>query len=220
MSFALALLIIRVVVGLTLVAHGTQKLFGWFGGPGYAKLEQGFKTQGYRPVQLWAALVILGEVGGGLSLAFGFLTPLGAAGALGAMVMAIKTHWRKGFFNSKGGYEYPLALLAMSVAIGFRARARIRSIICSGLPCQSLVFIVLALAATHRRCHRHLHHTPSARCGAAPQDARRLNRATTQETISPARCPDPPPRRASSSARRPAPPDRGGCAPQLCRRWP
>ena len=147
MSFALALLIIRVVVGLTLVAHGTQKAFGWFGGPGYAKLEQGFKAQGYRPVQLWTALVILGEVGGGLSLAFGFLTPLGAAGALGAMVMAIKTHWRKGFFGSKGGFEYPLTLLAMSVAIGVSGRGRVfaRS---SVRDCPAtLVFVVLALAA-------------------------------------------------------------------------
>lgn len=148
MSFALALLIIRVVVGLTLVAHGTQKLFGWFGGPGYAKLQKGFKAQGYRPVQLWAALVILGEVGGGLSLAFGFLTPLGAAGALGAMVMAIKTHWKKGFFNSKGGYEYPIALLAMSLALGVAGAGAysLDSLFGIALP-QPQLFVVLALAA-------------------------------------------------------------------------
>jgi len=99
MSIAWALLIIRVVAGVTLIGHGTQKSLGWFGGPGYIKLEQGFKAKGYRPVQLWTGLVILGEVGGGLSLVFGFLTPLGAAGALGAMVMAIRTHWGKGFFQ-------------------------------------------------------------------------------------------------------------------------
>jgi putative oxidoreductase len=147
MSFALALLIIRVVVGLTLVAHGTQKAFGWFGGPGYAKLEQGFKAQGYRPVQLWTALVILGEVGGGLSLAFGFLTPLGAAGALGAMVMAIKMHWQKGFFGSKGGFEYPLTLLAMSVAIGVSGAGAYSLDNLFGIVLPSLVFVVLALAA-------------------------------------------------------------------------
>jgi putative oxidoreductase len=119
MFLAWALLILRVVAGLTLAAHGAQKAFGWFGGPGPAKLAQGFGAQGFRPAWIWVLLVIVGELGGGLSLALGFLTPLGAAGAVGAMVMAIlKAHWAKGFFNSKGGIEFPLQLLAMSVAVG------------------------------------------------------------------------------------------------------
>lgn len=63
--------------------------------------------------------MILGELGGGLSLALGLLTPLGAAGGVGAMCMAIaKTHWKNGFWNSKRGYEFPLALLAIAVAVG------------------------------------------------------------------------------------------------------
>ena len=147
MSIAWALLIIRVIAGAALIGHGTQKAFGWFGGPGYAKLEQGFKAKGYRPVQLWTALVILGEVGGGLSLVFGFLTPLGAAGALGAMVMAISTHWSKGYFGIKGGFEYPLALLAMSVAIGIAGAGDISLDHLFGTMLPSLVFIILALAA-------------------------------------------------------------------------
>jgi putative oxidoreductase len=147
MAIAWALLIIRVITGVTLIGHGTQKLFGWFGGPGYAKLEQGFKAQGYRPVRLWIALVFLGEVGGGLSLAFGFLTPLGAAGALGAMVMAIKTHWSRGFFNSKGGFEYPLALLAMSVAIGIAGAGAYSFDQLFGTALPPLVFFILASAA-------------------------------------------------------------------------
>jgi len=118
MTVAWALLIIRAVAGLTLAAHGAQKLFGWFGGPGFATMEQGFGAQGFKPARLWVSLLILGELGGGLSLAFGFLTPLGAAGALGAMAMAARTHWKNGFFNTKGGFEFPLALLAMSLAIG------------------------------------------------------------------------------------------------------
>jgi putative oxidoreductase len=118
MTVALALLIMRVVAGLTLSAHGTQKLFGWFGGPGFAAMEKVFDARGYRPARLWVTLAIVGELGGGLSLVFGFLTPLGAAGAVGAMVMAISTHWKNGFFGAKGGYEYPLALLAMSLALG------------------------------------------------------------------------------------------------------
>ncbi len=113
-----ALLILRVVVGLILVAHGTQKALGWFGGAGFEKVSRGFDGRGLKPGWLWAGLAVLGEVGGGLSLAFGFLTPLGAAGAVGAMVMAAQTHWPKGFFNGKGGFEYPLLLLATSVAVG------------------------------------------------------------------------------------------------------
>jgi putative oxidoreductase len=115
---AWALLIIRLVVGLTLTAHGMQKFLGWFGGPGFEKVSRGFDGRGLKPGWLWAGLAVLGEVGGGLALALGFLTPLGAAGGLGAMAMAIQTHWKKGFFNSKGGFEYPLVLLAMSLALG------------------------------------------------------------------------------------------------------
>jgi putative oxidoreductase len=118
MLVAWALLIIRVVVGLTLAAHGAQKLFGWFSGPGFVKVEHGFRAQGLKPARLWTALAIVGEVGGGLSLAFGLLTALGAAGAIGAMIMAIRSHWTKGFFGSRGGYEYPLVLLAISLALG------------------------------------------------------------------------------------------------------
>jgi putative oxidoreductase len=118
-SVAWGLLIIRAVAGLTLAAHGAQKAFGWFGGPGPAGMTQSLEAQGFRPARLWFALNVLGELGGGLSLALGFLTPLGAAGAVGAMVMAIaKAHWKNGFWNSKRGLEFPLQLLAISVGIG------------------------------------------------------------------------------------------------------
>lgn len=114
-----ALLLLRIVAGLTLAAHGAQKLFGWFGGSGYAKLMQGQQAQGFRPAWIWSPLAVLGELGGGLSLAFGLLTPLGAAGVVGAMLMAIlKVHWKNGFFNGNRGIEFPLQLLAIAVAIG------------------------------------------------------------------------------------------------------
>ena len=114
----IALLIFRVVIGLTLAGHGAQKLFGWFGGPGPVRLRQGFEKQGYKPAWFWASLAIVGELGGGLSLALGFLTPLGAAGIFGAMVMAARTHWKNGFFLQKGGYEYALTLAIASLTIG------------------------------------------------------------------------------------------------------
>lgn len=118
-TLTVAVFLLRVVVGLTLAVHGTQKLFGWFGGPGLARFHQGFARQGFKPSWLWVALVVLGEVGGGLSLALGFLTPLGAAGIFGAMFMAtVKVHRKNGFFVSKGGYEYTLTLVAVAVALG------------------------------------------------------------------------------------------------------
>lgn len=114
----IALLIFRVVIGLTLAGHGAQKLFGWFGGPGPVRLRQGFEKQGYKPAWFWVGLAIVGELGGGLSFALGFLTPLGAAGIFGAMVMAARTHWKNGFFLQKGGYEYALMLAMASLTIG------------------------------------------------------------------------------------------------------
>jgi putative oxidoreductase len=118
-SLSVSLLLLRVVGGLTLAAHGSQKLFGWFGGPGLPKQVQAQQAQGFRPAGLWTLFAILGEFGGGLSFALGFLTPLGAAGICGAMLMAIfKVHWKNGFWNSKRGLEFPLALLTIATAIG------------------------------------------------------------------------------------------------------
>jgi putative oxidoreductase len=145
----LGLLLLRLVVGLTLAVHGTQKLFGWFGGSGPARLRQGFQKQGFKPAWLWASLVILGEVGGGSSLAPGFLTPLGAAGTFGSMFMAtFKVHWKNGFIVSKGGYEYTLVLMAVSIAIGLMGPGSysLDALFGMVLP-QALLFGVLAVAA-------------------------------------------------------------------------
>jgi putative oxidoreductase len=147
-TVAWALLIVRVVVGLTLAAHGAQKLLGWFGGAGYARMRQGFHAQGFRPAALWLWLAILGELGGGLSLALGFLTPLGAAGAVGAMAVAINSHWAKGFFGAKGGFEYPLTLLVVSAAIGIAGPGPISldALFTPALP-EDPIFIVLGIVA-------------------------------------------------------------------------
>jgi putative oxidoreductase len=148
-SVNLALLILRLVVGLTLIFHGTQKLFGWFGGSGLTQVMQGFTKQGFKPAWLWVGLVILGEVGGGLSVATGFLTPLGAAGIFGAMFMAtFKSHWKKGFFASRGGYEYTLVLLTVSFALGLIGPGNYSLDALFGIVAASpVLFIVLAVAA-------------------------------------------------------------------------
>src|SRR5258706_10189345 len=145
----IAVLILRLVVGLTLTGHGVQKLFGWFGGPGLTRMRQGFEKQGYKPVWLWTSLAILGEVGGGISVALGFLTPLGAAGIFGAMFMAMfKSHWKNGFWNSKRGLEFPLLLLTMGVAIGLIGPGSysLDALFGIALP-ETLLFCILAPAA-------------------------------------------------------------------------
>jgi putative oxidoreductase len=145
----IALLVLRLGVGLTLTGHGVQKLFGWFGGPGLTRLQQGFAKQGFKPVWPWVILAVVGEVGGGLSVALGFLTPLGAAGILGAMAMAtFKSHWKNGFWLNKGGYEYSLILMIVSIAIGLIGPGRysVDALFGIALP-EALLFGVLAILA-------------------------------------------------------------------------
>jgi putative oxidoreductase len=142
------LLILRVAAGLTIVAHGAQKTFGWFGGAGFAKTIAGFQRQGLKPGWLWTGLMALGEVGGGLSVALGFLTPLGAAGMVGAMVMAIfKTHWRNGFWNAQRGFEYPLQLLAAAVTLGLTGAGAYSLDALTRMRLPTALFLALAAAA-------------------------------------------------------------------------
>lgn len=119
MSYDLALLSVRVLVGLVLAAHGAQKLFGWSGGPGLKGFASWMASMGLKPIQLWALLGGLSEFGGGLLLVLGLFNPLGALGVMGAMAMAIAlAHWSNGFWGTKGGYEYPLVLFVTSATLG------------------------------------------------------------------------------------------------------
>lgn len=119
MSFDLGLLILRVFVGLVLAGHGSQKLLGWFGGPGLSGASGLMEKFGFRPGRFWALLASGSEFGGGLLLALGLLTPLAAAGLVAAMLIAVtKAHWKAGFWGAKGGYEYPLTLLVVSAVLG------------------------------------------------------------------------------------------------------
>jgi putative oxidoreductase len=148
-SISTGLLILRLVAGLTLAAHGAQKLFGWFGGTGISGTMQMQGRLGLKPAPLWAGMVILGEFGGGLSVAFGLLTPLGAAGMFAAMFMAIaKSHWKNGFWNGKRGIEFPLQLLTVGVAVGIMGPGNysLDALFGIALP-QTLLFVILAVAA-------------------------------------------------------------------------
>jgi putative oxidoreductase len=111
------LLLLRLVLGGTLFAHGAQKLFGWFGGPGREGTAGFFGSLGFRGASALAVLVGLAE-GSGLLLAVGFLTPLAAFGIAVVMIVAIATvHWTKGFFAGNGGYEFNLLILTVAVAV-------------------------------------------------------------------------------------------------------
>jgi putative oxidoreductase len=112
------MILLRLVAGLTLAAHGSQKLFGAFGGGGLAGTRTFFANLGFRRPHLMAFAAGIGELAGGLLLAFGLVTPLAALALVVVMLNAIATvHWRKGFFNSAGGYEYNLLVIATALAV-------------------------------------------------------------------------------------------------------
>jgi putative oxidoreductase len=114
---AYGLLLLRLVTGGTLFAHGAQKLFGWFGGGGIRGTAGFFGSVGFRAPVLMAALAGLAETGG-LAFAAGFVTPLAALGITVVMLTAIGVvHWSKGFWNSAGGYEFNLVLLTVALAV-------------------------------------------------------------------------------------------------------
>jgi len=103
----------RVTIGLLFVGHGSQKLFGWFGGGGIEGTSGAFESMGLRPGRRNALAAGVSETAGGALFAAGAATPLAAAALSGAMITAIKTvHWEKGVWSTQGGYEYNLVLLA------------------------------------------------------------------------------------------------------------
>ncbi len=112
------LFILRLVVGLLLVGHGTQKLFGWFGGHGLVGVGGWFESIGHRPGRLMAFVAGLSEAGGGLLLALGLLNPLAAAVAIGVMLVAGSTHWPK-LWATEGGFELPFVYAVSAAALAF-----------------------------------------------------------------------------------------------------
>src|SRR5437763_567049 len=118
-TFDLALLILRLAVGLTFAAHGAQKAFGWWQGPGPARWLKAVHSMGFHPPALFAAAAILTELVAGLALALGFVTPLAAAVLVAqAIVISLTAHLANGFFSTRGGLEFPFVLGAASLAIG------------------------------------------------------------------------------------------------------
>jgi putative oxidoreductase len=111
------LLLLRVVVGLTMFSHGSQKLFGWFGGHGPRGTGGFFGSLGF-PQPYAMAIVAGASEAAGLLLALGLLTPFAALAIASVMVVAVgAVHMKNGFWSTGGGYEYNLVLWATAVAI-------------------------------------------------------------------------------------------------------
>ncbi|MFD0050388.1 DoxX family protein [Actinomycetes bacterium NPDC127524] len=115
---SLGLLLIRLVIGLSFIGHGAQKLFGWFGGHGLKGTGGWFDSIGMKPGVTMALFAGLAEFAGGLFFAAGFLTPL--AGILIALTMVIaivKVHGTNGYWSTQNGYEYNLSILVTAIAV-------------------------------------------------------------------------------------------------------
>ncbi|UTW07786.1 DoxX family protein [Pseudomonas benzenivorans] len=112
------LTVLRIIAGVTFAAHGAQKLFGWFGGYGLEGVGQWMESIGLAPGYLMALLAGGAEFFGGLALIVGVLArPAAAVLALTMVVAIVSVHLVNGFFMENEGYEYALALLAISVAV-------------------------------------------------------------------------------------------------------
>jgi putative oxidoreductase len=125
-------LALRLPLGIIFTAHGSQKLFGWFGGYGLEGTGQWMASIGLEPGVLMAALSGSAEFFGGLFLIFGLLTrPTALVLAVTMLVAIFTVHINNGLFMSNNGYEFGLALLAgaVSLLISGGGRASVDSLI-------------------------------------------------------------------------------------------
>ncbi len=115
---SIGILVIRLVIGLTFMGHGAQKLFGWFGGYGPKGTGGWLESIGIKPGVAMAILAGLAEFGGGALFALGFLTPLASLLIVVTMLMAIvKVHRQNGYWVTQNGYEYNLILIAVAIGV-------------------------------------------------------------------------------------------------------
>jgi putative oxidoreductase len=122
----LMLLGTRLVLGSYLAVHGTQKLFGAFGGPGLDRAGAGFERIGLTPGKPMAALAGATELGGGLLTAAGAADPAGPLAIIGAMTVASATHRASGPLAANRGFELPLTNLAAAAALAAAGPGRFR----------------------------------------------------------------------------------------------
>ncbi|MFF9279776.1 DoxX family protein [Streptomyces griseosporeus] len=111
------LLVLRLVVGLLIAGHGVQKVSFRLGGSGLAGGTEEFRRDGFRGGRLTAVAAGGSQIGAGLFLAAGLLTPLAATAAAGVMTVAGTVKWHRGLWVQNDGYEYPLVLVTVSAAV-------------------------------------------------------------------------------------------------------
>jgi putative oxidoreductase len=116
----LGVLIARVVLGLSMAAHGGQKLFGWFGGPGLSGVSGFVETVGFYPPRLFAVALAVTEFGSGLLTALGLFGPIGPAGMILVMIVAaVVVHRPNGFFAMTNGIELNLLYVTGAMFVAF-----------------------------------------------------------------------------------------------------
>ncbi|MEU0038765.1 DoxX family protein [Streptomyces sp. NPDC006333] len=123
-AYGAGLLLLRLTLGLTMAAHGTQKLFGWFSGPGLDSTGKFFTSVGYPSGKTMAVVDGLSELLGGFGLALGLLTPLAGAAVVGVMINAMAVKWSGGFFVPTG-MEYEVTLAAGAAALALTGPGRL-----------------------------------------------------------------------------------------------
>ncbi|MFD3656749.1 DoxX family protein [Streptomyces sp. NPDC058620] len=118
------LLVLRLVTGLLIAGHGMQKVSFRLGGNGVAGGTEEFRRDGFRGGRLTALAAGGSQVGAGLFLAAGLLTPMAAMVAMGVMTVASTVKWHKGLWVQNDGYEYPMVLVVISAALALTGPGR------------------------------------------------------------------------------------------------
>jgi putative oxidoreductase len=118
-AVSIGLLIVRIALGLSMAAHGAQKLFGWFGGHGLSATAGMFEHIGFRPGLLLATVATVTEIASGLLMALGFLGAIGPALMVSVMLVATSLHWRNGFFAQNQGIELNVLYITGALALAF-----------------------------------------------------------------------------------------------------
>ncbi|MFF8997125.1 DoxX family protein [Streptomyces achromogenes] len=118
------LLVLRLVAGLLIAGHGVQKVSFRLGGNGLAGGTEEFRRDGFRGGVLTALVAGASQIGAGLFLALGLLTPLATMAAMGVMTVAGTVKWHKGLWVQNDGYEYPMVLVVVSASLALTGPGR------------------------------------------------------------------------------------------------
>lgn len=148
-TLGIGLLIARLIFGLVMAAHGTQKLFGWFGGYGLNATGEFMTSLGFNQGRTFAAMASIIEITSGLLVALGLLGPVGPALMISVMIVAVATvHWKNGLFAAKNGIEIPLLFAAAALMFAVTGFGRYSADVLFGMHnpwAPSLTWSVLAI---------------------------------------------------------------------------